>query len=177
MTSAPTARGLKGKKYTDSDGKPVSGTALFQQYARKFCDFDLAALQDVFASATVDIFMKETWRKAWEPAFSYLEGLDLRVMRTSIDAMLPAIGEEVKAVMMMHWQNYDLYDNEICQTIRDSTTHTVELVKAVFDNAENMLLFDVFPVVMSTNAAHGPCMTRIVTAAGGDMAEFLAGAS
>ena len=30
-----------GKKYTGSDGKPVSGTALFQQYARKFCDFDV----------------------------------------------------------------------------------------------------------------------------------------
>jgi len=39
-----------GKTHTGPDGKPVSGTALFQHHARKLCDCDLAALQDVFAS-------------------------------------------------------------------------------------------------------------------------------
>ena len=55
------------------NGKPVSGTALFQHRARRLCNLVLAALPGAFASAAATSLMKETWRESREPACAYLE--------------------------------------------------------------------------------------------------------
>ena len=102
-------------------------------------DVTMDDIDRAFSSRKVTKEMKEMWMKICEPVCKYGESLKNRsfeVNRCAVEAASPKADQEISGVMMAHWSNQLNLD----LTIRDCTTHTAELSRAMFpENAEGMV--------------------------------------